>query len=541
LGRPEALLLDTIANLAVGVGRGTTELYKVPLALAAALLALCWGILSPIRRRQALATLAILGCFNYARWGTETLFGRVDTYDLVHYYLNSKYFDELGYFDLYPAVILVDHENGGPRFLEPPVYLAQDASGHHLAPIAHALARGAEVKQTAFTPERWAAFAHDTLVLQREITGFDRDKKLWSEMIQDHGFNGTTAWTAVAEPIAARVPVSAIKWLGFIDLGLLAGAVGLVGWAYGLDAALWTTLFLVVTYSTRWPTITWAFLRYDWIAALIAATALLRRGWHLPAGLLAGWSAASRMFPALWMWGPFAKGVSLLLGRRVERPLLVLGGACLLGVALAEGAAVARFGTEPIVTHFENMEDHNSAEQLSSRRIGLALALTHSGSLEPKLLTPERRDAIAEQAPLRYTLAALWLAAVGWALRNRRDDEAFGFGFAPFFLLTTASYYYYVARATLAVVHAGDLERFRNRALLALLFGLEAFSNGAETAYPGYRMFLVGGLAWGLTAYALLLGGWLAVEAWRDRPDAPSPRSSTRPQRAKRPKQPKPA
>ncbi len=110
---------------------------------------------------------------------------------------------------------------------------------------------------------------------------------------------------------------------------------------------------------------------------------------------------------------------------------------------------------------------------------------------------------------------------MGVAMRKLRDDETFGFGFLPFFLLTTASYYYYVARATLIVVHAGGLDRTRNRVGLAMLLALEAFSNGSEVWLPGYRMFLIGGLAWGLTAYALVMGVWIAWESWSEAPAAP--------------------
>lgn len=529
--------MDRLGGLIEGISRSTSELYKVPIAIAAVLLALAWGYLPPLRRMQALVALTLIACLNYGRWGTETLLQRVDTYDLVHYYLNAKYFDELGYYDLYPAVILADHENGGPVYPLPGMYLAQDDTGHHREPIQHALDRGLVVKQERFTPERWASFTHDSLHLQREVEGFQKQPKLWAEMIQDHGFNGTPAWTAVAKPIASAVPVEAVKWLGFIDLALLAAAIGVVGWAYGAEGALWATLFLAVTYSTRWPTITWAFLRYDWIAALMAATALLRKEKHLAAGLLTGWAGASRLFPALWLWGPAFKGLAGLTRRVVSRPLLTLAGGALLGAAVSIGAAVAIHGPEPVRIHLANMEDHNSAEQLSSRRVGLAQAISWDGGLEPKLITNERRALIGEQAPLRYGLAAAWLVAMGVAMRKLRDDETFGFGFLPFFLVTTASYYYYVARATLIVIHAGGLDRWRNRVGLAMLLALEAFSNGSEVWLPGYRMFLIGGLAWGLCAYALVMGVWIAWESWREASAAPEP-AGAKPARKARKKKP---
>jgi hypothetical protein len=507
------------------VSRAVTESYKIWIAGGAVVLALLWTTIPRGWARRALVTLAILAGFNYARWGAEALAVRLDAYDLLHYYVNAKYFDELGYYDLYPAVLLVDHEHDGPFFEQGDKYLAQDESGHHTAPITQGLAQGEVVKQQRFTPERWEAFTHDVLTLQRTIGCRDRDTRgrciremddaLWRQLVNDHGFNGTPAWVLVARPLTA-VPVEWLKLLGLLDLVLLTGAVGLVGWAYGGTTALWTALWLLVTYSTRWPTITWGFLRYDWVAALIAATALLAKGKPLLAGVCAGWAATSRLFPALWMWGPAGKGVSGLLRGTVSRPLLQLALGFLLSVAVIEGAVLVGFGTEPTAVHFRNMEDHNRAEQLSSRRIGMALALATEpwkGTAVPEIITRGHKEEIERQRPLRYGIALVVLVGLAWGLRRSRDDEAFAMGLLPFFLLTTASYYYLVARGPLIAVHAGSIELVRHRLSLALLFAIEVFCNAAETAFPGHRLFLIGTLAWLLALYAVATTVALLAEA----------------------------
>lgn len=519
------------------LSRTITEGYKIWIAGAAALLALLWGVLPVAWRRQLLVATLLIAAVNYARWGTDLLATRLDAYDLLHYYVNAKYIDELGYLDLYPAVILVDHDNDGPFFKrQGPVYMAQDASGHHLEPVAHAVARGKKVREEKFTPERWKAFEHDVLYLQRTLGCRDKNKKgecirelsdeLWEQLINDHGFNGTTGWTLFAEPVARVVPVESLKLLGYLDLVLLGGAVGMVVWAFGTDAALWTTLFLLVTYSTRWPTITWVFLRYDWVACLIGATALIARGRSAPAGVLAGIASTARMFPALWMWGPFVRGLWGLWEGQVRRHLLVLAAAFVLAVVAVQGAATLRYGPGRVAEHFENMMDHNKAEQLSSRRIGLALALATEpwkGTSMEQVITEERKVLIDRQSPLRYGLGAVGVVALGFALRRQKDEEAYAMGFAPFFLFTTASYYYYVARAPLIVVHAANLDRWRHRVGLAMLMGLETFCNWSETAYPGHRLLLIGDLAWGLLAYLIVQIAWMMWESWRPVPTAPTP------------------
>ena len=180
-----------------------------------------------------------------------------------------------------------------------------------------------------------------------------------------------------------------------------------------------------------------------------------------------------------------------------------------------QGTAIAVLGTEPVRIHFENMQTHTSAAELSSRRIGLAMALPFRGEVMPKNITNAMRDTVEQQRPLKMVLAGLFLLLLAWAIRKSDDDEAFAVGFLPFFMLTTASYYYYVTRITLTILHAANLEKARHVYGLVFLFGLEAFSNWAEVRYPEHRVFLIGFLSWGIVAYALSMTAWIGWESMR--------------------------
>lgn len=501
----------------MGTNRAVSEGWKVWIAGGAAVLAIVQMWLPRRIVRGLLLALVLIGGVTYARFGLRVAAHQVDGYDVLHYYLNAKYFDELGYFDLYPACVQADHEEGGPYFDEGNRYLAQDESGHHLEPIGHAVARGRELRDTRFTPERWSSFKHDFVFLQRTVPGLS--DTLWRQLLQDHGFNGTPVWTLLARPVASVVPVEGIKVLGYLDVGLVGAALVVLARVSGAETAGWVLLFLWVTYSGRWPTYSTAFLRYDWLAALLFAYAALRSGRPMLAGALSGWAATLRLFPALWLILPGLKGVAGLLRREVSRPLLRLAAGFLLAVALLQGAAVLAFGAESVGRHLRNMSDHNSSEQLSSRRIGLATALPYRGQITPKNITSAMKEEIEAQRPLRFGLAAVVMLLFGLALRRARDEQAFALGFLPFFLLTTASYYYYVARATLVVSHAdgarGPEATWRDRIGLALLFGIEAFCNLAETRLPDHRVFLIGWLSWLLAAYTLLMLGFWLVDAAR--------------------------
>lgn len=509
------------------MSRSQTEAWKAVIAVLGVILVVGWRWLPRKVGPALLVGLTLWSTANYARYDDRTVFEKYDTYDLMHYYLNAKYFDELGYFDLYPACLLADIDNGGPHYPQQGhIYMAQNQAGHGRMPISHGIERGREVKEKNFSEARWKAFEHDFLTMQRTGPSQMNDK-LWRQMIIDHGYNGTPAWTVMARPIANLVPVESIKLLGYLDVVVLLGAVGVVAWAYGGTTALFAWLFLMVTYSARWPTVTWAFLRYDYVAALMVGMALLKKQKHALAGIFTAFSATMRLFPAMWLYGPGMKGLAGLTRKTVHTRLLVLAGSFLVGVAVIEGVSVAALGSRTVTAHIENMLDHNSSEQLSSRRIGLALALPYRGETLPKFIEPERKETIEAQKPLRFGIAGLVMLAMGWGLRRADDDEAFALGFVPFFLLTTASYYYYVTRITLVMLHAGDLKKPRNVVGLALLLGIEAFGNWAESVYTGHRVYLIGTTAWLLTAYVLTMTVWLNIEARRadqlaadGRPDA---------------------
>lgn len=504
------------------IGRPTQEEIKIWLCLAALVLAVAWPWLARRSARTAkrlLLALTVVAGLNYARWGPAMLLEAVDSYDLLHYYLAAKYFDELGYHDLYPALILIDHEHG-PYNKRLRRYHAQDKEHGYRAhmPLSHALERGRELRDHVFSPQRWAQLERDFLVLQRER--YDRmPRDLWITMMNDRGFNGTPVWLLAGEPLSHLFSVNAIKWLCGLDTLLLVIALIAVGRTYGTTTALWAASFLFLSYSLRWPVIGWAFLRYDWVAGLLLAMVLLRRGHPFWAGVVTAHAAMVRLFPAAWMFGPAAQGFAGLLRRgatwreRVNRRLVMLAAGFVLGAAVLQGAALARYGREAVETHIVNIAHHIKPEELSSRRLGFALATVFNGKVGPKYLPVSKKIAIKENARGRLVFALILLGVLGFGLRRQPVDEAFGFGLIPFFMLATASYYYYVARISLIVLHAADLTRLRNRLGLAFLLGLELFSNVAETVFPGRRVFLIGYLAWGVSLYCIAMAVWLVVEA----------------------------
>ncbi len=527
------------------VHRDVTEEVKVWLALGAALLAFgfhLWHRLLKAREdrvsrwslrglKGTLVVLCVASFCNYSRYETTYVWrSRVDAYDLVHYYLNAKYFDELGYFELYPAVMLAHIEEGlvEKRPLPPQIQF-QNADDYYFVDTAEFIADAEEharIRALFGDPARWMQFRHDFIHLQRDVKGFT--KETWVQMLNDHGFNGAPSWLVIAHPLANAVRVENVKALGYIDAVWLIAAVGLVWWAFGFTGAGFTFLFLLTTYSTRWPTVTWAFGRYDYVSALVIAVCLLKKSKHLWGGAFAAIATSLRVFPAVWMWGPAFKGAyELIRHRRVNRPLLKLGAAFVVVHLVLWGGVVAKWGPKPIETHFHNMFAHTTEDNLSSMRQGFAVAAAYTpgeavegiaymaGGDRPNhnnRMNQDRRERVKDQKMVRNGIALVLVLALGWAFRRRPDHESFAMGFIPFFLLATASYYYYVVRATLIPTHADDLGRGRHAFGLIWLFLIEATINWLQGAHSFWRVIHIGWMGWMLTIYAVVMIVWALIE-----------------------------
>ncbi len=499
----------------MGVNRALEEAIKIWVALGGVILVFAWPYIRKEKIRDGLLiALVVIAGANYARYDMSR-FSRIDTYDVIHYYLNARYFEELGYFDLYPAMILADQDNE-PFSRRLNRFRFQDREqGYRRRPLSAGEERGRVVREEQFTPERWAAFERDFLFLQRQ-TGFSR--RMWRTVLDDRGFNGTPAWVLMAMPWAKLVPAQHIQLLCFLDLIWIFFALFLVRRAYGTNTMLWCLFFLFVTYSWRWTVPGRVFLRHDWMASLMIATSLIKLGRPLLAGLITGYATMMRIFPAVWLYGVAGKAAARILKRRkfefsrYRRPLtLALG--WIIAVVVIEGAAAIVIGTDAIRDHAESISEHITPAELSSRRVGFAIGYGFDWALTPRHITEARKREIEDARTERLVISFLVMLALGWGLRRSRDDEAYGYGFIPFFLLATASYYYFTTRITLIVLHAADLSKLRNRVGLGLLLLIEVFTNGVQSLFPGHRTFLVGGLSQMLTLYCLVMVGWMVFEA----------------------------
>lgn len=490
---------------------------KIYIIASAALVALFWVRLPQHVRLVLLTVLAVTASLNYYRWGPRSLYEKVDVYDVIHYYLGAKYYPELGYEGLYPALILVDHDNG-PKTGQLKRYRAQTAAGYEFRPVEDALERGRELRETRFTEERWRSFEHDSLVLSRDI-GISNAS--WRKLLLDLGFNGSPFWAALARPLVELVPVESVKYLCLLDPVLIGTGLLALWYAYGGVTALWALIFVAAAYSMRWPVAGEALLRYFWLASLLWALALVKMGRPALAGVATGLAALARIFPIVWLFGLGVLALHRLARRpfdlrNMDRFALFVGAgfaSCVLAAAIWVALDV---GMGSFADHAVEMGLH--VGRLASRHIGLAVTFIFEGGLLPRHITPEQKEAVHELQTITRTVGVAYLAILGFGMGRLTRDQAFALGFLPFFMLVLAHDYHGVARVTLVVYHVSRLENRWDRICLAWLLALEVFAGWALVAYSDHVAFRIGYLAWGTAIYAVMVAaplcwGWLAKGA----------------------------
>lgn len=411
----------------------------------------------------------------------------VHLHDVAHYYLGAKYFDELGYENLYTAMLRAEVETSpgplGPREV-------RDLSNNELVPMRELLLRSDEVK-ASFTPERWEDWKRDVAVFRDQLG------PQFASLYIDHGFNPTPLWPVMGGSLARLVPAGSrtgVWLLALLDPLLLLAAFAAVVWAFGWEAALLGVVEFCLVYGASFGWTGGAFLRYVWFTCVVACLCCLRKERFATAGVLLAVAATLRVFPAFFAVPLALQGAwSLVKERRLPRPQahffagLAAAGVLLFALSGAQGRGFEAWGE-----FRQNMGKH--MDTVSPNIVGLTNALAYHEL--PELITlEEMRAEQARRVRVNHiqlaTVFAATLLAVALLAPLYPPAEALLLG-VPLLLtgLNLASYYWVLI--VLLVVAWWD----RPARLLAL-FGLELVSHAVllfedrETFTYIYRSVLI--------------------------------------------------
>jgi hypothetical protein len=421
----------------------------------------------------ALAALAAVGYVNFFSFHGENTY--LHLHDVSHYYLGSKYYAELGYTELYTAMLRAEAETHDNHFK---AIEARDLRTYRRVHIRTLLQRSDPVK-AAFTEARWESFKIDVEFFRSRLG------PLYGTVLLDHGFNPTPVWALVGGSLSNLVPAGSragILLLSLIDPILLAAALALTAWAFGVSAALLGLIHFCVIFGATFGWTGGAFMRYPWFLGVVAAACFLRRGKHAAAGLSLAVATSVRIFPVFFALPLAFKAVATVIARvrrpgsRLPRSLLppkrylwFFGSfaAALLLSCLATSALPRGLGHW--LEFRTNMATH--VETISPNMVGMTEALSYRpGGAK---VTQEEFQALKLRRQRIYTAQILLLflpALAAAALLSQRLTDAGSLILALPLLylgLSLASYYYAFLVLLMLVFRSRPRE-------LALVFAAEA-------------------------------------------------------------------
>jgi hypothetical protein len=402
----------------------------------------------------ALAVIASLGLAAYFEWGRFPR-GYVHHWDMYHYYMGSKYFDEVGYDGLYDAtaVAMLDSPDFQARGTLRPDDRIRNLATNELGTAAEAYQRGLQVK-ARFTPERWETF-------HLELAFWGPDRVFWIPVLEDHGYNPSPVahrfYSLITGRMYERDPDRMLV-LALVDPVLLVLSFALIAWAFGVRTMLLSAIAFSVSFASPFSWTGGAFIRQDWLFFVVAGVCTWRRNRPALAGAALAAAALERVFPAL-----FAIGIAVAIARALwlrRRPspshLRFVAGAAIATVLLVGASFTTAWGAG-IWPRFATRISHHASVP-ATNNVGARIAVTYhigdnsraalrrskaEGAQASELWRTGRHEVYTDWRWLTLALGALFL--VGYVAAAWRVDEVTAMVLAATLvtgLLMTGSYYY---------------------------------------------------------------------------------------------------
>jgi len=429
------------------VGPWTTIIGVIALAL--------WVAMHVVERRRgeevkqftwafvALAAFVVLSAHGLSI--PRTLTGeRVHTWNQFHYYVGSKYFGELGYFDLYAATMSADDDwlagGGDPDAGFAHVRRTRDMHTYRLVPRDQA---AASFDRGAITPERLAELGADTRFIG-ELAGHEKSRR----MLSDLGYNPAPPWTLLGTPLANVVDLGGPLYplITASDVFALAVVFAALWWGFGLRTAAVATVWLHAMPFNH-GRMTGAFFTYDWLAAAAVAWACWERERPTLAGVALSWAAMTRVFPGL-IAIPIVARVAWSLARR--RPLdprrkafaVAFCASCAVLLVASHGTGRGLQTWPEWVEKIRMHSDHHP--RTGAERVGLGKLVQHAPR-EGRFWRTNRKakgSALERQQTVKHAVMLLGGALCLLAVARAEDADAMLLMLFAVWLLTTSSRYY---------------------------------------------------------------------------------------------------
>lgn len=454
---------------------------------------------------------AIFGVFNYFQFSGQT-FGGIDDYsDATYYYINSKYFDELGYYDLYPAILIADQENQN-RLSRVRQY--RDLRSYKIVSREIAITEISRIK-VQFSEARWSEFQNDlNFIVSHNVSGG------WNYFFIDHGYNPPPTWTLIGGTLSELTPVENLKLLTMVDFVLVAVAFIVIARSFGIEATLFALLFFVTTFSGRWPILGHSILRFDWLVTLISAVCALKSRKNFWAGGLLMYSSLMRIFPAIFFFPYFFKIiVDFWRTKKIAKQHKQFLAGALLVLFLLFGASLLRFDSSVFLQSKENLLLHNSPVSYSSHRVGLGDALFFRGETTRNEMNLNggiegKSEQIQAVLPWLYFCGFLSLLTIFIYIirQNPPGYQIIALAAIPLFCVTNPQINYYNLRILLILWAMTNINTSIGRFSLVWLFLIEVAAQATKVmGFVRYTTTTITSI--GLVIYFFALLGFLIYKS----------------------------
>lgn len=436
----------TVVHPAVRALRHVLQLLAAALVIASA----APGIKKHIGHRWITAALAFcaLGAVGSFAFSDRTAEGRfVNGWEFFHYYLGSKYAPELGYTGLYDAALVADVETG--RHFSHERDAIRDLRTGGCIPVEEVLSERQAIK-SRFSAARWTEFSSDIQYFKERLP-IER----WNGLFRDKGYNPSPVWTMVAAPLANLVSTSnprGMVALALLDPILLFIAFLAVWRTFGIRAALLMVILMGTHMTASHSHMKGAFLRTDWLSALILAVCAVKAKHPAVGGALVAYAAAVRVFPAF-----FAGGLVIAAAYRGpaqrDRLRFGVGLAVTFVLLLALSALAVAPGTWQ--GFVEKIWQHH--DSFSPWRVGFKNIFLGTYEYLPNGNT--HQEVYRQRWLPWWVLQGLMLAGLALIVRRLENWETLAVGFVPVFFLVAPTYYYYIMLVIPLLFFCGRLPR----------------------------------------------------------------------------------
>lgn len=354
-------------------------------------------------------------------------------HEFFHYYMGSKYFEEIGYNRLYECAAAAEMDLGRGAVVQRRELrdLRENLIKKNTDPqIAQYIGECKSIFLKSGGEARWEDWKKEVDWFYRSSAG-----SYWENMQKDHGYNPPPVWTMAGKFFGSfgTADDGFFKTLSLIDIALHVGIVLLLYWAFGWRVGAVCTVWWGCNAPANFYWTGGAFMRQDWFFFVVAALCLAKKRRLALAGAALTWSALLRVFPVILFAGWGIMVLFHLFKRRAFHPdhKRLIAGAAIAGAVLIPASMLATGGSGSYKEFIQHTLVTHARTPLTNQ-MGLETNLVHTWDGRMRFTRDDnlddpfkpwkegRNDRFKRLKPVYLAIVALVGLWTAWALRRTK-------------------------------------------------------------------------------------------------------------------------